>query len=73
MEDELEAPLNTVFAEFDEVPIAAASLGQVHRVALKSEYNGSVVAVKVQRPDIDSTIRYDLELTRVLLRRFTDM
>ena len=66
IEDELEAPMNEIFAEFDEEPIAAASLAQVHRAQLNPEYQGAVVAVKVQRPDIDSTIRYDLELLRLL-------
>jgi ubiquinone biosynthesis protein len=66
MEDEFETPLNTVFLEFDEAPLAAASLAQVHRAKLGPEYNGAVVAVKVQRPNIDSTIRYDLELLRML-------
>src|SRR6056297_1494671 len=51
IEDEFEAPMNEIFSEFDEVPIAAASLAQVHRARLKPEFEGSVVAVKVQRPD----------------------
>ncbi|MFW6207852.1 MAG: ABC1 kinase family protein [Spirochaetota bacterium] len=66
IEDELEAPINEIFVEFDEVPIAAASLAQVHRARLKPEFEGSVVAVKVQRPGIESIIRYDLELLRLM-------
>jgi len=45
-----------VFAQFDPTPIAAASIGQVHRATLK---DGTVVAVKVQRPGIQETFRRD--------------
>ena len=58
VEDELGAPPNTVFAEWDEMPIAAASIGQVHR-AMTSD--GRAVAVKVQYPGVDSAIRADLD------------
>jgi ubiquinone biosynthesis protein len=58
VEEELGARLSKAFSEFEETPIAAASLGQVHRAALR---DGRVVAVKVQRPDIEQTVKTDLE------------
>ena len=48
-----------LFESFDEKPLAAASIGQVHRARLK---NGSEVVVKVQRPRIKKTIEIDLEI-----------
>jgi len=57
--DELGSPLDAVFATFDDTPIAAASLGQVHRAVLRS---GEHVVVKVQRPSIEQTINTDLEI-----------
>jgi aarF domain-containing kinase len=55
--DELgKAPLD-LFATFDRAPVAAASLGQVHRATL---HDGTTVAVKVQYPAIDETMRADL-------------
>jgi ubiquinone biosynthesis protein len=57
---ELESELEDVFAEFDETPIAAGSLGQVHRAKLLS--TGEEVAVKIQRADIHKTISADLEI-----------
>ncbi len=57
IEAELEGPLEGHFAEIDPEPMAAASLGQVHRGRLP---DGREVAVKVQYPDIDKTIHSDL-------------
>ena len=51
-------PVNEVFASFDEEPIAAASIGQVHRATLPS---GEEVAVKVQYPGVDEAVRSDLK------------
>ena len=48
-----------LFLEFDETPVAAASIGQVHRAVLP---NGRRVVVKVQRPDAPRQIEADLEL-----------
>jgi ubiquinone biosynthesis protein len=56
---ELEQPIERLFLEFDETPIAAASIGQVHRAVLP---NGKPVAVKVQRPDAERQIEADLTL-----------
>ena len=50
--------LSKAFSLFDEKPEAAASLGQVHRAALR---DGRVVAVKVQRPNIVEQVARDLE------------
>ncbi len=61
---ELETPTERLFSEFDEQPLASASLAQVHRGVLKD--GGQVVAVKVQRPGIEKKIRYDLELLALL-------
>ena len=59
IESELKAPMDTIFQDFDETPVAAASIGQVHRATLM---DGEDVAVKVQRPDIRKTIEVDLEI-----------
>ncbi|MDQ1438441.1 MAG: hypothetical protein QOK43_2070 [Acidimicrobiaceae bacterium] len=57
IEDELGLPVHVAFAQFDPEPVAAASLGQVHRARLA---DGRTVAVKVQRPDIRDRITDDL-------------
>ncbi len=59
IEQELELSLDKLFVEFEEQPIAAASIGQVHRAVLP---NGDRVAVKVQRPDAPRQIEADLAL-----------
>jgi ubiquinone biosynthesis protein len=48
-----------VFAEFDPVPLAAASIAQVHRATLK---DGTPVVVKIRRPGIEAVIRADLRI-----------
>src|SRR5258708_5365568 len=57
--EELGQPIERLFTEFDETPLAAASIGQVHRATLP---NGRVVAVKVQRPNAPRQIEADLAL-----------
>jgi ubiquinone biosynthesis protein len=57
VEQELGVRLSKGFSSFDNVPIAAASLGQVHRAALR---DGREVAVKVQRPEAREQVASDL-------------
>ncbi|QHS21443.1 AarF/ABC1/UbiB kinase family protein [Virgibacillus sp. MSP4-1] len=59
IERELGADVDEIFAVFEETPLAAASIGQVHYGVLKS---GEKVAVKIQRPDIEERIKTDLEI-----------
>jgi len=65
IEAELGAPLQELFAAFEPVPIAAASLAQVHAATLP---DGAQVVVKVQRPDIQQMIETDLEILFDLAR-----
>jgi predicted unusual protein kinase regulating ubiquinone biosynthesis (AarF/ABC1/UbiB family) len=62
---ELGADPSDLFAEWDPVPLAAASIGQVHRAVLR---DGTRVAVKVQYPGVDEAIRADLVNTDFLFR-----
>jgi len=59
VEVELALTIEQVFTEFDEQPIAAASIGQVHRACLPS---GDEIVVKVQRPDAERQINADIQL-----------
>lgn len=61
IESELGAPPSQLFASITDKPIAAASLGQVYKATLA---DGSVVAVKVQRPGVLQTITCDLFIAR---------
>lgn len=61
IEKELGAALEDTFREFEETPVASASLAQVHRAVLK---DGRVAAVKVQYPDIDKIVAIDLKNIR---------
>ena len=56
---ELGRDVEAMFAEFEEAPLASASIAQVHRAVLHS---GERVAVKVQRPGIEQAIRSDLHI-----------
>jgi len=61
----LGAEWREIFDEFEEKPIAAASIGQVHRATLK--FNGARVAVKIQFPGVADSINSDLDNLAVLL------
>jgi predicted unusual protein kinase regulating ubiquinone biosynthesis (AarF/ABC1/UbiB family) len=61
IEHELGKKINEAYAEFDLEPVAAASLGQVYRARLKT---GEEVAVKVQRPNLEATIKGDLVILK---------
>jgi ubiquinone biosynthesis protein len=59
IEEDLGRPLSELFTTFDEEPIAAASIGQVHRATM---LDGRVVAVKVKRPGIAARVKTDLQM-----------
>lgn len=60
---ELGRPVEELFASFDDKPIAAASIAQVHEAYL---HNGARVAVKVRRPNLSGRVERDLRLMRYL-------
>jgi ubiquinone biosynthesis protein len=66
LERELRRPVSEVFAEFDRQPLAAASLGQVHRARLR---DGREVVVKVRRPDVEELVERDLDIILRLAER----
>ncbi|GAA2088861.1 AarF/UbiB family protein [Aeromicrobium tamlense] len=65
VETELGATIKERFSDFDPEPLAAASLGQVHRAVLR---NGREVVVKVQRPHVRETVREDMKVLGRLAR-----
>eukprot|EP00850_Spirogloea_muscicola_P018201 SM000164S02263 [mRNA] locus=s164:175492:181328:- [translate_table: standard] len=67
IEQELGAPVSELFSEFERQPIAAASLGQVHRAVL---HNGEVVVVKVQRPGLRELFDIDLGQLKIIAEYF---
>jgi len=70
VEQELGAPPDTIFDEWDPVPIAAASIGQVHRAITRE---GVAVAVKVQYPGVGEAIRADLGNAGLLLANLSSV
>jgi len=62
VESELGRPIDEIFESFDDQPLAAASLAQVHRAVFK----GKQVVLKVQRPNIVQTIEIDIDIMRNL-------
>ncbi len=58
-------PAEQLFAEIQPVPIASASVAQVHKAKL---FDGRVVAVKVRRPKLDELVRFDLGVMRTFAR-----
>src|SRR5579884_2149600 len=61
--EELGRPIEEVFATFDPVPLAAASIGQVHAATLR---DGTEVVVKVRRPGVAEQVQEDLEILQNL-------
>ncbi|MEF9991006.1 MAG: AarF/ABC1/UbiB kinase family protein [Romboutsia sp.] len=57
--DEVGLPVDKIFKSFNDKPMAAASIGQVYEATLKS---GEEVIVKIQRPNIERTIKSDIEI-----------
>ncbi len=68
VETSLGAPLTEIYDSFDETPLAAASIAQVHRAVLRHEEGPKQVVVKVQRPNIADTVARDLDLLHTLAR-----
>ncbi|HSH22458.1 MAG TPA: AarF/ABC1/UbiB kinase family protein, partial [Acidimicrobiales bacterium] len=65
---ELGRPISRLFLDWDPVPVAAASIGQVHRAVMP---DGRLVAVKVQYPGVDRAIRSDLNNAELLYGMFS--
>jgi ubiquinone biosynthesis protein len=59
VEKELDAPIESLFGSVDPIPIASASIAQVHAATLKS---GEDIVLKIQRPKVDSQINTDLDI-----------
>jgi predicted unusual protein kinase regulating ubiquinone biosynthesis (AarF/ABC1/UbiB family) len=65
IEEEFGAPVEEVFVDFEDEPVAAASIGQVHRAKLPT---GETVAVKVQYPGVDEAVRADLRNVAAMMK-----
>ncbi|MEO5356307.1 MAG: AarF/ABC1/UbiB kinase family protein [Nitrospirae bacterium YQR-1] len=63
IEKDLHLPINEIFIEIEQSPIAAASVAQVHKAIL---YDGTKVVVKVQRPNIRQVIETDISIMKFL-------
>ncbi len=68
IQEELGAPVDKLFEEFPDVPIASASLGQVYKAKIK---NNTYLAVKVQRPNLYFIIRRDVVILRFFATFFS--
>jgi ubiquinone biosynthesis protein len=66
VEESLGKSLDEVYERFDEKPLAAASIGQVHRAVLRHEGGDKDVVVKVQRPGARTTVARDVEILHAL-------
>ena len=65
IEKSLGQPVKTLFKEFDETPLASASIAQVHTAVL---HDGRKAIVKVVRPGIENTIRHDIDLMLLIAK-----
>jgi len=61
-----------IFSEFDEEPLGAASIAQVHRAVLTEKYGWKEVAVKIQRPSIESKLMGDIANLKALAKTFSE-
>ena len=61
--EEMEKPAEQAFASLEDIPVASGSIGQVHRATLA---DGREVVVKVRRPNIEASVRADLQILRWL-------
>ncbi|WP_240375541.1 ABC1 kinase family protein [Bacillus piscicola] len=68
IESDLNGSLSDLFLEFEETPMAAASIGQVHKATL---HDGREVAVKVSRPHIKEIVEKDIDIMRDLAKLLT--
>ena len=66
IETSLGVSLEQAFVSFEETPLAAASIGQVHRAVLSTPDGEQAVVVKVQRPNVGVTVQRDLELLHIM-------
>lgn len=67
IESELGAPVSELFDDFEEVPFAAASIGQVHR----ARFSGKPIAVKVQYPGIEDVLASDISTVGLIAKMST--
>ena len=67
IETDFMKPIGKLFSSFEPIPLAAASLGQVHRAKL---HNGEEVVVKIQRPGLKQLFTVDLAILRQIARYF---
>ena len=67
IEQEFGRPVAKLFQKFEPIPLAAASLGQVHKATL---YNGEEVVVKIQRPGLKKLFTIDLSILKQIARYF---
>ena len=68
VESELGNSIDNIFDSFEEIPLAAASLAQVHSAKLK---NGNEVVIKVLRPNIEKRVKKNLRLLKAAGRVFS--
>ncbi|WP_299491938.1 ubiquinone biosynthesis regulatory protein kinase UbiB [uncultured Shewanella sp.] len=66
IEAELNGPIESLFDDFDDTPLASASISQVHTATLKA--NGKAVVLKVLRPDVEDKVSADLHLMKRVAR-----
>ena len=69
-ENETGLKIPKIFKEFNDIPIGSASIGQVYEAKLK---NNEEVIVKIQRPNIEETIKSDIEILRTIASTLKDL